>query len=71
MPESPASEDDDVIWSNGSIHDALRSQVMETLEDSDMTEEQKQQILIALSCPCCGVAGMSLSIPLKGGRPGF
>ena len=64
-------DDDDIILSNGSIHQAIRSQVMEILENSDMTEEQKQQILIALSCPCCGVAGMSLSIPLKGGRPGF
>lgn len=71
MPEDAAPEDDDVVWSNGSIHAALRNQVMAILEDSDMTEEQKQQILIALNCPCCGAAGMSLSIPLKGGRPGF
>ncbi len=66
------AEDDDVILSNGSIHDAIRVQVMEILEDSDMSEEEKQAILVALSCPCCGAAGLSMSIPLKRSRnPGF
>ena len=40
-------------------------------EDSDMTETQKQQILVALSCPCCGGTGMSLSIPLDNSKPVF
>ena len=69
---SRPDEDDDLILSNGTIHDALRAQVMEILEKSDMSEEEKQAILVAMSCPCCGAAGLSIRIPLKKSRhPGF
>ena len=63
--------DDPVTFSDQSLHDAMQRQVLEILEDSDLTEDQKQEILIAMSCPCCGGSGMSITIPLKGGRPGF
>ena len=53
------------------MHEAIRQQVLQVLEDSDMTETQKQQILVALSCPCCGGTGMSLSIPLDNSKPVF
>jgi len=53
------------------MHQAIRAQMMQVLDDSDMTEEQKQQILVAMSCPCCGGGGMSLTIPLDGAKPVF
>jgi hypothetical protein len=53
------------------MHQAIRAQVLEVLEKSDMTEEQKQQILVSLSCPCCGGGGMSLTIPLDNSKPVF
>ena len=53
------------------MHQAIRAQMMQVLDDSDMTEEQKQQILVAMSCPCCGGCGMSLTIPLDGSKPVF
>ena len=52
-------------------HEAILKQVQDVLRDSDMTETQKQQILVALSCPCCGGSGMSLSIPLDSSKPVF
>lgn len=48
-----------------SVHDAMRQQIAELLANSDLSEEQKQQILVAMQCPCCGAGGMSLSIKLK------
>ena len=54
-----------------SMHEVIRAQVMKVLEDSDMSETQKQQILVAMSCPCCGGSGMSLSIPLDNSKPVF
>jgi len=54
-----------------SMHEAIRQQILKVLQDSDMTETQKQQILVALSCPCCGGSGMSLSIPLDNSKPVF
>lgn len=53
------------------MHQAMRAQVLDVLENSDMTEEQKQQILVSLSCPCCGGGGLSLTIPLDNSKPVF
>jgi len=35
------------------------------LDRADLDEEQKQAILIAMSCPCCGAGGMSFTAKLK------
>ncbi|PPR09274.1 MAG: hypothetical protein CFH41_02585 [Alphaproteobacteria bacterium MarineAlpha11_Bin1] len=59
------------IITDMSMHELIRAQVLQVLESSDMTETQKQQILVALSCPCCGGSGMSLSIPLDNSKPVF
>lgn len=59
------------IITDMSMHEAIRQQVQNVLDNSDMTETQKQQILVALSCPCCGGSGMSLSIPLDNSKPVF
>lgn len=63
---------DAVTGGDLTLHEAMQRQVLAILEDSELTEEQKQQILIAMSCPCCGGNGISITISLKGGdRPGF
>jgi len=54
-----------VAVTDQSIHEVIQRQVAELIENADLTEEQKQQILVALSCPCCGGSGVSLSIKLK------
>jgi hypothetical protein len=54
-----------VFSSDQSMHDVMRQQIAEMLAHSDLTEEQKQQILVSMSCPCCGSSGVSLSIKLK------
>jgi hypothetical protein len=48
-----------------SMHEAMRRQIAETLANSDLTEQQKQEILVATQCPCCGAGGVSLSFKLK------
>jgi hypothetical protein len=35
------------------------------LERADLDEEQKQRLLVAMSCPCCGAGGLSLTVKLK------
>ena len=35
------------------------------LDRSDLDEEQKQHILVAMSCPCCGAGAMSYTVKLK------
>jgi hypothetical protein len=54
-----------VQYSNRSIHEVVQQQIAELLADADLSEEDRQRILIAMSCPCCGIGGQSLSIELK------
>ena len=35
------------------------------LDRSDLDEEQKQSILVAMNCPCCGGSGLSFTMKLK------
>jgi hypothetical protein len=60
-----------VITSNLALHELFQLQAAAILDNADITEEQKQSILIAMSCPCCAAGGMSLSVsirPKTGGR---
>jgi hypothetical protein len=35
------------------------------LDRTDHDEEQKQSVLVAASCPCCGAGGFSFTAKLK------
>ena len=60
--ESTASE---IGFSNLSLHELFEQQAADMLERADIDEEQKQSILLALGCPCCGTGGPSFSFRLK------
>ena len=64
-PEPPPDSQIQIFTSDQSMHEVMRQQIAELLANSDLTEEQKQQILVAMQCPCCGAGGVSLSIKLK------
>lgn len=51
-----------------SLHQAIQQQIAEVLANSGLSEEEKQQILVAMQCPCCGAGGLSLSIKLGSAR---
>ncbi len=48
-----------------SLHDLFQQQTMDMLDRSDLDEEQKQSILVAMNCPCCGGSGLSFTMKLK------
>lgn len=54
-----------IFTSDQSMHDIMRQQISEMLANSDLTEEQKQEILVAIQCPCCGSGGVSMSVKLR------
>ena len=54
-----------ILYGDQAAHLAFQKQLAEMLARADITEEQRQQILIAATCPCCGAAGMSLSLNIK------
>ena len=51
---------DDQIFTGGTpLHDLFQKQVQELLDQSDLDDEAKQTILVAMNCPCCGTGGMN------------
>jgi hypothetical protein len=65
MADPQSSADDGISFTDQPLHAAFETQLREMLEQADLTEEQKQQVLVAMQCPCCGSGGLSLSIKLK------
>jgi hypothetical protein len=62
---SAFAENQQIQSSALSLHELFAQQARTMLERSDLDEEQKQTILVAMSCPCCGAGGPSFSIKLK------
>jgi len=48
-----------------SLHQLFEQQTRRMLDQTDLDEEQKQNLLVAMSCPCCGAGAMSYTIKLK------
>ena len=61
----PAAEDDQIQSSGFSLHELFAQQAMKMLDRTDLDDEQKQSILVAMSCPCCGAGGLSFTAKLK------
>jgi len=59
------SPEDQISYSSLSLHDLFEQQARQMLDRTDLDEEQKQNILVAMSCPCCGAGGMSYTAKLK------
>jgi hypothetical protein len=67
-PDATPPPDDQILASNLTLHEMFQKQTAVMLERADLTEEQKQSILIAMSCPCCGAGGFSFTAKLKRGE---
>jgi hypothetical protein len=63
--DSDAAPDDQISHSSLSLHQLFEQQARQMLDRTDLDEEQKQSILVALSCPCCGAGAMSYTARLK------
>jgi hypothetical protein len=63
--EPAAAADEQISYSGLSLHELFEQQTREMLDRSDLDEEQKQNILVAMSCPCCGAGAMSYTVKLK------
>jgi hypothetical protein len=61
----PTAEEEQIAYSNLSLHELFQQQTRTLLDRADLDEEQKQSLLIAMSCPCCGAGGMSFTAKLK------
>ena len=59
------SRRDQAETTDASLHELFAQQTRTMLDRTDLDEEQKQSILIAMSCPCCGAGGVSFTAKLK------
>ena len=69
VPERRTADDrtleEQISYSTLSLHDLFEQQTRQMLDRADLDEEQRQNILIAMSCPCCGAGAMSYTVKLK------
>jgi hypothetical protein len=61
----PPSSDDETKAGSFSLHELFAQQARAMLDRTDLDEEQKQNVLVAMSCPCCGAGGFSFAAKLK------
>jgi hypothetical protein len=64
-PDSDSAAEDQISYSSLSLHQLFEQQTRQMLDRTDLDEEQKQNILVAMSCPCCGAGAMSYTAKLK------
>ncbi|MEA2925738.1 MAG: hypothetical protein QOD25_2860 [Alphaproteobacteria bacterium] len=64
-PADEQTSEDQISYSGLSLHDLFQQQTRQMLARADLNEEEKQNILIAMSCPCCGAGAMSYTVKLK------
>ena len=59
-----------IFTGDQALHELFREQAAAVLADADIGEEEKQSILLAMSCPCCGAGTMSFSVKMRPKRAG-
>ena len=64
-PAAPAVPEDQISYSGLSLHALFEQQARQLIDRADLDEEQKQKILLAMSCPCCGGGTMSFTAKLR------
>jgi len=62
---TPADTDERILVSDLTLHDLFAQQTSAMLDRADLSDEQKQSLLIGMSCPCCGAGGFSFTAKLR------
>ena len=63
--QTAAPSEDQIFASSLSLHELFQQQTANMLDRADLSEEQKQSLLIGMSCPCCGAGGFSFTAKLR------
>jgi hypothetical protein len=54
-----------IFTGDQALHELFREQAAAVLDNAEIDEEEKQSILTAMTCPCCGAGTMSASVRLR------
>ena len=60
-----------IFTGDQALHELFRQQAAAVLDDAQIGEEEKQGILAAMTCACCGAGSMSFSVSMKPKRGKF
>ena len=64
-PAAPAVPEDQISYSGLSLHALFEQQARQLIDRADLDEEQKQKILLAMNCPCCGGGAIWFTAKLR------
>lgn len=64
-PGGPPPIEERIKFGNEAVHQAFQNQIAALLDQTDLSEEERQRILVAMNCPCCGAGGLSLSVKIR------
>ena len=65
MAQKPDQPEQQIFFgTDAPLHELFQKQVVEVLEKSELDEDAKQAILVAMNCPCCGTSAMNYTAPL-------
>ncbi len=62
--DNKPDSDQQIFAGDLSLHDLFQQQVRHTLDSSNLDEQAKNAILVALACPCCGTGGMNYTVKI-------
>jgi hypothetical protein len=54
-----------IFTGDEALHALFREEAAAVLDNAEIGEEEKQSILAAMTCPCCGAGTMSVSVKLR------
>ena len=64
-PKDVPSINERISFGNDAAHLIFQREIADLLDQANLTENERNEILIAMNCPCCGAGGLSLSIKIK------
>ena len=62
---APPDPDERILVSDLTLHELFAQQTSAMLDRADLSDEQKQSLLIGMNCPCCGAGGFSFTAKLR------
>ena len=54
-----------IFTGDEALHELFREQAAAVLDDAEIGEEEKQSILAAMTCSCCGAGTLSFSVKMR------
>jgi hypothetical protein len=60
-----------IFTGDEALHELFRERAAAVLDNAEIGEEEKQGVLAALACPCCGTGSMSFTVSMKPKRGKF